>query len=756
MGHAKNQTRSWGVFRWMVAASLALLMPLGATTAPAGGTGGGDSTIRVTLSIPHWKSIPGGFEVVGGEAEKGTLELNQPVPSTWMSAKISTRITVNGALTKDVKVAPLVAKSLSLSAKANSVDCLVITSPIKKKEVVNVAVTLTITYPHVTTTTSVTTNHSITLEPTGVASVSMKPATVKTGGSASGVVTLKYPAPATVHYYKNVAIVGQPSLYQQQERTGGATVVLTSSNSAVQVPRSVQVPPGESSVKFTATASNFVTNAAAPPASSCLMGPNPLPVTIKANWEQSATGTLQVVPNSNTTSRYTSQTIRIDPNTIVGVSHDLQVVVLEPSDCANSLVAGNVMFLKHYGVLKVGAIKKVPINELPLSPKQLAMRKASKTTGQPQDGIAVGVSSASITDFINEGTMQVSREQPQPASEPGGADGSANPWADTAEPFEGQKPGEAPWKYKVTGTPNNYSFDASKQNGQLSASINAKGEVNGGYNFLAVIHGDKLQQLTYTIPTDGTLDVDWLVQTGGSGEGIGESRLRLPPLFSGLVDSADDIPFLFQIYANLIFKPGFGEKAAAQGHFKVTYKGEGGLDSLQPLNHGMDAQADITSTTSSARAAHGVVAAINAPRFAMSLSAQSFLWALANRLPSALDMKGADYADSLESQLSQSYADKHNVTVKYPKSDDYFDLPRAAWVQWVSSVAYAGAGMMGAGLVSPVPCQQYYQTFLAQAKVDKDLLGNATFVPDKKKAIEIFKKEKTTLIPPIKGCEPKK
>jgi hypothetical protein len=134
-------------------------------------------------------------------------------------------------------------------------------------------------------------------------------------------------------------------------------------------------------------------------------------------------------------------------------------------------------------------------------------------------------------------------------------------------------------------------------------------------------------------------------------------------LFSGLVDSADDIPFLFQICANLIFKPGFGEKAAAQGHFRVTYKGEGGLDSLQPLNQGMDAQADITSTTSSALAAHGVVAAINAPRIAMSLSAQSFLWALANRLPSALNMKGADFADGLESQLSQSYADKHNVTV---------------------------------------------------------------------------------------------
>ena len=65
------------------------------------------------------------------------------------------------------------------------------------------------------------------------------------------------------------------------------------------------------------------------------------------------------------------------------------------------------------------------------------------------------------------------------------------------------------------------------------------------------------------VPSNGTLDVDWMAQTTGSGQGIGESRLRLPALHSGLVDSADDVPLLYQVYANLIFKPGFGEKAAA-------------------------------------------------------------------------------------------------------------------------------------------------------------------------------------------------
>jgi hypothetical protein len=722
-----------------------------AATARAAGDGlagdNGTTPMRVTLKIPGWKSVPGGFDVVGGESQTGTMLLNQTVPASSQGIKITTRVTVNGpdgALSKDVKIAPLLPKALMIPANADSVDFLVITSPVKAKEVVTIA----------TTCDNVTTTTDLTLEPTGVASVSLKPATVNAGGLASGVVTLKYPAPATVHFYKNIALAGQPPLYQQEEITGGAKVELTSGNSVVQVPPSLQVPPGETSAKFTATASSLVTNASAPPASSCLMGSGAVPVTITATWEQPAMGSLQVTPNnSSAKSRYTSQTIRIDPATIVGVSHDVQVVVLAPTDCANSLTAGSVMFFKHYGVLKVGAIKKVPISQLPpLSPQQLAMR--DKTTGA-QDGIAVGVSSAALTDFINEGTLQVLKEQPQPASEPGGSDGSANPWSNAAEPFDSQNPNEAPWKYKVSGTASSYAFNAFKQNGELSASINAKGQVNGGYNFLAVIHGDKLQQLTYTVPTDGTLDVDWLVKTGGSGEGIGESRLRLPPLFSGLVNSADDVPFLFQIYANLIFKPGFGEKAAAQGHFKLTFKGEGGLDSIQPLNNGLDVQADITSTTSSALAAHGVVAAINAPRFVMSFSTESFLWALSNRLPSALNRKGADYADGLEPQMSKSYAGRHNINVEYPDPDDYFETPRSVWVQWVASVAYAGAGQMGAGLISPVPCQQYYQNFLAQAKVDEDLLGNSTFKPDKD-AIKIFEKQKTTLIPPIKGCEPKK
>ena len=68
---------------------------------------------------------------------------------------------------------------------------------------------------------------------------------------------------------------------------------------------------------------------------------------------------------------------------------------------------------------------------------------------------------------------------------------------------------------------------------------------------------------------------------------------------------------------------------------------------------------------------------------------------------------------------------------------------------WVSSVAYAGAG-----LLPMPPCQQYYQTYVAQAGMDEDLLGQISGSKPPDKGITILNKGKTTVIPAIKGCEP--
>lgn len=558
-----------------------------------------------------------------------------------------------------------------------------------------------------------TVGQAVSASTNGVYSLSIQPGNVDWGSSANGTVQLMQAAP------KDKVVKGVLT------KAKSVVVLLTSSSASVKVPKSITVPKGALTAPFVVTISKPSTCSAA--------GTSPTTATITATYKNSMTAQLHVGQNTGKPSRYTSKTVFINPNMILGVSHDAHALVLNAADkCVQSLVAGDVIFFKHLGVLDVKKTTKISAGQL-------------SGLNAPSGGLAVAVSSAALTDFINDGTFQVFKQTLGDAAQPSGT------WAKGLEP-EQPAGGDGDWKYKTSGTGTSYSFLAYKQNGGLQASVSGKGQVTKfGYNFLAVIHSGKLQQATYKVDTDGTLDVDWMVQTTAAGQGIGESRLRLPALHSGLVDSADDIPLLFQVYANLIFKPGFGEKAAAKGHFKVTYSGEGGIDGTTPLNEGLDAKTDITSTTSSAKAAHGAVVAINAPKFALSLSTVSFLYALDARQPSALNAKGADLADSMQGQLG--------VYVKGdlmpPTTDDLFAVRRAAYVSWVTSVGYAGSGLMGVGLMSSVPCQQYYQTFMTLAGMDKDMLGSISGSTPPKKGAQVFQKTKTTLIPAIKGCEPK-
>lgn len=662
--------------------------------------------------------------LVGGDTENGTVTLSQPAPAGGLSVQVASS-------SKDAKIAPLTPASLKIPAGQTSIAFQIVTSPIKKPETVVVTACAPSPSPYpcpsIPGPGTLETRANLVLAPNGPASVLMKPAAVNAGSSSMGTVSLKYPAPKDVYYYtKSPEPPGAPTVYEKKLRRGGATITLTSTSS-VTVPASINISQGGSSATFSATASQSA--ASTPQTSSCVMGPSPQTAAITATWELSASGSLQVNPTNQSASRYTSKTIRIDPSTIAGISHDGQVLVLNKSQCASMLTSGSVMFVKGLGVLDVGKLMKI-----------------LKSSAAPQGGFAVGASSASLTDFINDGKMEIFFQNLGSVSEPGGPNG---PFDEAAEPYSEPSPGETPWKYSTTGTANNYSFVAYKENNGLKGSVSAKGEVtNGSYDFLAVIHSDKLQEAKFTAATDGTLDVEWMAQTTASGQGIGESRLRMRPLFSGLADGPDGVPFLFQVYANLIFKPGFGEKAAAKGHFTITYKGEAGIDGSSPINEGLDVPPpDISSTTSSAMAAHGAVVAVNAPKFAISFGTESFLWAAGKRLPAALSMKAADFADSFESQLSAHLSQN----VKYPDPKDFFELKRAAWVMWVSSVGYAGSGPL-----VMIPCQQYYLNFLAQAGMDKDMLGSISGSIPPDKGIDVFKKNGVIAIPSIKGCYPQK
>jgi hypothetical protein len=727
---AASRQRRAPLKRLRYVAAAALLLPFArAQPALANGTGTVPS-MKLTIQ-----------SLVGGDYENGTVTLGQPMAHDLTVEVMST--------SKDATIAPLSQGSLKIKAGGTGVAFQIVSSPVKSQEKIAILACAPSPSPDPCPTRPspgmLETGATLVLFANGPAAVTLSPAAVNAGSAATGVVQLKYPAPKDVLYYKNIAPFPQPKQYVKTLRRGGAVVTLTGS-AGVSVPGSIPVSPGASSATFGAATSPSA--ASGQQRSSCVMGPSPTSVTITAKWEQSASGTLQVLPNAASKSRYTGKTIRIDPGSIVGISHDGLVLVLESTQCTRMLKKGSVMFVKGLGVLDVGKVATFPAGSTflsLLSHGQLAVLGRSKTTGVPQNGIAVGVSSASLTDFVNDGKVQVFFQKLGSASEPGGANG---PFDEAADPNSEQPPGESPWKYTSTGDSDHFSFTAFKENNGLSGSVIAKGNISsGGYNFLAVIHNDKVEEAEFTANADVTLNVDWMAQTTAPGQGIGESRLRMRPLFSGLVDGPDGVPFLFQVDANLIFKPGFGEKAAAKGHFEFTYKGGGGINGSSAVNDGLDATPDISGTADSAKAPNGAVIAVNAPKYVLLFSTTSFLWAAGSRLPNALSMRAADFADGFEAQLAAGLS----ADVKYPDPKDYFKVDRAANVSWVSSVGYAGAGML-----AMLPCQQYYQTYLVNANIDEHMLGAVSGSKPPDKDIEVFKKTGVTAIPSIKGCYPHK
>lgn len=539
----------------------------------------------------------------------------------------------------------------------------------------------------------------------GIYSLNITPAELEWGTTATGTIELMQPAPKD----KSTTANGKTTV----KKASTVTVVLKSSSASVKVPASVKFAQGARRATFKVTVSKTSACAAAPGA--------PLAAIITATYKNAATANVNV-GQTNPASRYTSSTISIDfatsKHALVGISHDgLALVFDQSAPCVSSIVSGKVLFLKHLGVVKVLGVKRAPQNRL-----------------------AVAVGSAAFLDFIRDGTFQIFSQQL------GGSDSSP-----VSLPAGPEIPGADQWKYQVNGAGSakgaiQYSFSASKSLNGLTGSVKGNGEVEGGYNFQAVFSSGKLQTVKYTTPTNGTLHVSWNVEMMNGNSNIGETRLKMPALWSSLVDTPDDFPMLFQLYANLIFHPGFGEKKAmVSGEFDVIYHGEGGFDTTQPVNNGLSAEAEVQRVKAVAMGAHGVVVAVDAPKLSLSLSTDSLLAAVFKRAPGAL--AGAGAADQLEKQLMQYYTPNK-------QSDDFFKLNRTAYVQWVASIAYAGPGS-----VSTLPCQQFYETFIASAGVDGSLLNDNKFgsanatLPDSK-GLEAFKGGKTIIDPDIPVCRP--
>jgi len=423
-------------------------------------------------------------------------------------------------------------------------------------------------------------------------------------------------------------------------------------------------------------------------------------------------------PASPQSVQWTKNAIVIDGNTaqsaLTSVSADGHVLVFNTSDVRiTGLTAGQVLVLQDLGARRVlGTVRQGPVT-------------------------AVATNAAALTDFIQEGAIQFPNKSKDPSILDQQDTTSSIPGVDHLSGLVGDWEYEAKAETADSG-PNDikYSFKASKHISGLDAVINGKGMLtDSGFSFMADIHGAKLQKLYFTAPIEGSLKVDWAVETKGTNSGIGERRLRLPSFFKEIF-VANHIPFLYEINANLIFIPGLGGKHdAVSGGFEVTYSGHGGFAATDkdssPVKEMKASANSVDKVTTSALAAHGVVLAMNAPKIALSFGTTSFMEAVHSSKPAVLKN---GVADRYEAQLA-------NVLTK--DSEELFRTEGGAYVQWVNEYDYAGSGPM-----SIVPnCATTHLNLIASGGFDAKLLG----IPGKG-SFDLFHSESSKTEPDIGGC----
>ena len=442
---------------------------------------------------------------------------------------------------------------------------------------------------------------------------------------------------------------------------------------------------------------------------------------------------------------YTDKTVRIDfptvQKTLRAVSPDGSALVFDSSDPRlQGLTAGKVLFLEHLGARRVIDVEK--------------------------QGSQVGLitDDAALSDFIEDGHIHFTapmntalfHAEALPPADVGSLMGKLGAlfqptlaYADT--PNQGSIGFHAQgkvndWEFESSATRKsdgvNFSLSATKDLQGLKAKVTATGDVSRVSSaFDADIKDGKMQSFQYNTPLKGTLHVTWAALAANQNLGIGESRLALPPLAKTVID-VYGLPFLFQINANLIFKPGFGTPHdAASGGFDLDYDGAGGLivqGSQSSTNGNMNANPSVQKTTSTSMAAHGVVLAVNAPKISVSIGTDSFKEAVNQLLPQTIT------SWSWFQRLQQNLFSKKLSKQQGP--GDFFKINGGAYVQLVAEFDYSASGPL-----SLVPCAVTHFNMYAQAGADAQVLAMKATSP----SVEWFKSSKTWRNPDSDICGPK-
>jgi hypothetical protein len=152
--------------------------------------------------------------VTGGQVATGTVNLTAPAPANGVNVSLS-------SANPSASVPP----GITVMANMTSVNFPVTTTAVAATTIGNV----TATYSGVTKTANLAVQPTLSVQPTGLVSLTLTPSNIRAGATSIGKVTLTGPAP-----------------------DGGAVVTLTSSKPIqARLPASVTVPAGARSATFT-------------------------------------------------------------------------------------------------------------------------------------------------------------------------------------------------------------------------------------------------------------------------------------------------------------------------------------------------------------------------------------------------------------------------------------------------------------------------------------------------------------------------
>ena len=374
---------------------------------------------------------------------------------------------------------------------------------------------------------------------------------------------------------------------------------------------------------------------------------------------------------------YTPNTVQLDAahwqKSLQSISSDGRVWVFDPrDDRVMQLSQGKIMFLENLAVMKVIGVTDFEGQRVIVAARAGLPDLIQKGKIAWKAPIQFATSSASLPPA--EETSVWSRLGALPAVHADGGGGDS---------ASGEDDG---WKYSIHTQPGekrlNLNFKISKEI-SMGASLEGKGHVSEFVSTASMtVDGSSINEMTFANSNlSGEFTFNWAATRGGDNADIGESKIKLPTMFTTPLPIGG-IPFVLSVGEQFILKPGFGAKnEVAKGSFQVTFGGGEGIsikNGGQPeQQENIEADSHMDATTTVSLAPHAMLIAVCVPKVTLGLGTDSAFELVDNYIPTT-------YANRVAEQLEKTLLDSAAKNFLKGKIKDKFKTEASAYVQVVT------------------------------------------------------------------------